>query len=249
MSIAKKTAILDHLLLAVGLLVSWQVLYWSVGDLAMSSPLATVRTSLKLLSEPWFWDSVQETAKTFGIAYLIACVLGISCGVLLGSNKQAGDVVEPMLSTLYAIPKVTLYPVILILFGIGISGKIVFAAFHGLIPIIILTASAVRHVELVFYKLARVMRLSRWESARTILLPATLPEVITGLRIGFSLTMLGTLVSEMFGARKGVGFTLMNAIGLHNVDMITAVTFLLVVFAITVNSIFMVVAKWAGGNS
>ena len=64
-----------------------------------------------------------------------------------------------------------------------------------------------------------------------MLFPAAMPEIFTGLRIGFSLTLIGTLLGEMFASQRGLGYLLMNAIGLHNVDLIMAVTFLLTLFA------------------
>ena len=85
-------------------------------------------------------------------------------------------------------------------------------------------------------KTARVMRLKPWPLIRTLLLPATLPEVFTGLRVGFSLTLIGTLLAEMFGSKRGLGFMLMNAIGLHNMDIMMSLTLLLVLFAGLVNA-------------
>ncbi len=70
---------------------------------------------------------------------------------------------------------------------------------------------------------------------RSILFPAAVPEIFTGLRVGFSLTLIGTVLGEMFAAQHGLGYLLMNAIGLYNVDVIMSVTFLLVVFAAAVN--------------
>ena len=66
--------------------------------------------------------------------------------------------------------------------------------------------------------------------------PAALPEIFTGLRVGFSLTLIGTLLGEMFASQRGLGYLLMNAIGLHNVELIMAVTLMLVVFAVLVNA-------------
>jgi NitT/TauT family transport system permease protein len=64
-----------------------------------------------------------------------------------------------------------------------------------------------------------------------IIFPAALPEIFAGLRIGFSLTLIGTLLGEMFASQRGLGFLLMSAIGLHNVDLIMALTLLLSLFA------------------
>jgi NitT/TauT family transport system permease protein len=72
-------------------------------------------------------------------------------------------------------------------------------------------------------------------------MPATLPEIFTGLRVGFSLTLVGTLIGEMFCSQRGLGYLLMAAIGLYRMDTILAITLLLVLFAASVNSVLLLV--------
>ena len=74
-----------------------------------------------------------------------------------------------------------------------------------------------------------------------MLLPAALPEIFTGIRIGFSLTLIGTLLGEMFGSQRGLGYLLMTAIGLQNVQLIMAVTLLIVLFAASVSTLLIVI--------
>ena len=87
----------------------------------------------------------------------------------------------------------------------------------------------------VLLRTARVMRLSRFDLARTILLPAALPEIVTGLRIGFSTTLLGTLIGELFASNQGLGFMLIRAMDAHNVPDIMALTVLLFLIATGAN--------------
>ena len=154
---------------------------------------------------------------------------------------MSGEVFEPILTALYSIPKVTLYPVILLIFGIHMSAKVAFGTIHGIVPIIIFTMDAVRNIKPVYIKTGRLYRLDPATMARTILIPAAVPEIFTGLRVGFSLTLIGTLIGEMFGSLQGLGFVLMRAIGLHDVKMIMAVTLLLVVFAASINTILLMI--------
>jgi NitT/TauT family transport system permease protein len=75
----------------------------------------------------------------------------------------------------------------------------------------------------------------------SIMFPAAVPEIFTGVRVGFSLTLIGTILGEMFAAQHGLGYLLMNAIGLYNIDVIMSVTLLLVVFASVVNGILLAI--------
>src|SRR5690606_6001946 len=92
---------------------------------------------------------------------------------------------------IYSIPKVTLYPIVLLLFGLGMPSKIAFGAIHGFVPIALFTINAIRNVKPVYLKTGRVMRLTPAQFAWKILFPAALPEIFTGLRLGFALTLVG----------------------------------------------------------
>jgi NitT/TauT family transport system permease protein len=134
---------------------------------------------------------------------------------------------------------VTLYPLVLLIFSLGISAKIAFGIMHGIIPVILFTMGAVRNIEPVHLKTARVLRLSAWQTATTILAPAVIPEIFTGLRVGFSLTLLGVIIGEMFASQRGLGFLVINGINTHDVPTMMAVILLIIVFAIAASSLLL----------
>jgi NitT/TauT family transport system permease protein len=185
----------------------------------------------------------METARAFGIALANAIALGLLIGFVLGSHRLSAEVAEPVLVTLYSIPKITLYPIVLLIFGIGLPAKIAFGAIHGVVPVAIFTMNAVRNINPVLLKTARVLKLPRWHTATQILFPAALPEIFSSIRIGFSLTLIGTLLGEMFGSQRGLGFLLMTAIGLQNIQVIMAVTLLLVLFAAGVSTVLLIIDR------
>ncbi|MBI3452595.1 MAG: ABC transporter permease subunit [Rhodospirillales bacterium] len=223
------------LLLAV-LAAIWQGLYMFAGDVAIASPAETVRHVFVLLERPRFWGHIEETLSAFAYALVISWAGGVGIGVWLGAHRLSGEVAEPILVALYSLPKVTLYPLILLVFGLGMPAKVAFGAIHGIIPVTIFTMNAVRNIRPVYVKAARVLRLSPQQTVTGVLLPATLPEVVSGLRVGFSLTLLGVLIGEMFASKRGLGFLIINAIGLNDVETMMAVTLLLFVFAAAANA-------------
>jgi NitT/TauT family transport system permease protein len=229
----------NALTLILALIVLWQLIYWAVGEIAMRSPLATLQFTLHLLRSATFWPHLSETARAFAAALAIAITLGLGIGFWLGLHRLSGEIMEPMLVALYSIPKITLYPLVLLAFGLGMPAKIAFGALHGIVPIAIFTINALRNIKPIFIKTARVHNLRTAETMRVILFPAAIPEIFAGIRVGFSLTLIGTILGEMFAAQRGLGYLLMNAIGLHNVDVIMAVTLLLVVFAAGVSSLLL----------
>ena len=229
--------------LVVGLLVLWQLMYWVVGDVAMRSPWQTIRYTVGFVQTDLFWTHFDSTLRAFGTALAIAVILGLLIGFALGLHRLSAEAMEPMLVALYSIPKVTLYPIILLAFGLGMSAKVAFGAIHGIIPVALFTLNAVRSTKPILVKTGRVLKLSPPMMVRWILFPSAVPETFTGLRVGFSLTLIGTVLGEMFAAQFGLGYLLMNAIGLYNVDVIMSVTFLLVVFAAGVNAILLAVDR------
>jgi NitT/TauT family transport system permease protein len=223
------------------LLIAWQILFEVAGPLAMTPPFETFGYLGHLLTTDAFWGHVAETARAFFFALLLAVLLGLAIGFLLGAHRFSSEVVEPMLVAFYSIPKITLYPIILLAFGLGLPAKIAFGTIHGIVPVAIFTLGAVRNINPVLLKTARVLRLGLWDVVRSMLLPAALPEIFTGIRLGFSLTLIGTLLGEMFGSQRGLGYLLMTAIGLQNVQLIMAVTLLIVLFAASVSMLLIVI--------
>jgi NitT/TauT family transport system permease protein len=221
----------NTLTLIAAVLVSWQALYAIVGDVALRSPLQTFAFTAAFVATPQFAAHLAETGAAFGVALLIALISGLAIGFALGTSRFLGDVFEPVLVALYSIPKITLYPILLLAFGLGMASKVAFGAVHGVIPVALFTITAVRNVRPVYVKTGRVMALGPLGMILHILLPAALPEIFAGLRVGFSLTLIGTLLGEMFASQRGLGFLLMSAIGLHNIDLIMALTLLLSLFA------------------
>ena len=87
---------------------------------------------------------------------------------------------------------------VLLIFGLTLPGRVTFGAMHGVLPVALLTMNSIRNIPPVYLKAARTLHLSHRQTISTVLFPATLPEIVSGLRIGFTLTLLGVLLAEMF---------------------------------------------------
>jgi NitT/TauT family transport system permease protein len=239
----------DFLATGIAFLLLWQGLYWLVGPNVISSPADTLARAGTLVGTRAFWGHAETTLSAFGLASFISIVGGVTIGLWLGLSRFAAEVADPILSTLYSIPKITLYPLILLAFGLGLSAKVAFGAIHGIFPVTIFTMNAIRNVAPVYHRTALMMRLPWYSRAARIMAPAALPEMLAGVRIGISLTLLGTLIGELFASTSGIGFALMRAMDIHAVVDILALTVLLFGFAVTVNAAFWLVERWARHGS
>ena len=229
----------DTLIIFAVMLLAWQVLHQVVGDTALPGPLPTLSYLAKFVPTARFAESAWATLQAFIFALILSYAIGLTIGVWMGVHRLSGAVGEPILISLYTLPKITLYPVVLLIFGLSLPGRVTFGAMHGVLPVALLTMNAIRNIPPVYLKAARTMHLSGWQTILTVLLPATLPEVVSGLRIGFTLTLLGVLLAEMFAAKAGLGFLIINAMQLLQAQEMVSVAVVLFVFAAAANALLL----------
>jgi NitT/TauT family transport system permease protein len=233
----------DTVLLILAMLILWQAASMVIGHEVLPAPLATIDRLSEIMTDADFPAHAWETGRAFSTALIMALVGGLMLGLALGAHRLSGEVAEPILVALYSIPKITLYPVILLLFGLGISAKIAFGVIHGIIPVAIFTMNGVRNISAVYFRAARAMRLSPMQTAATIVIPAAVPEIVSGFRLGFSLTLLGTLIGEMFASQRGIGYMLVKAMETNDVATVVALALLLVVLATGASSVLLAIDR------
>jgi NitT/TauT family transport system permease protein len=236
-SAARRAA--DTLTIVIVLLLTWQGLHHLVGATALPGPAPTLSYLARLVPTARFGENAAATATAFAFALILAYGIGLAIGVWMGAHHLSGAVGEPILVALYSLPKITLYPVILLIFGLGISGKVAFGALHGILPVALLTMAAIRNISPVYLKSARSMKLSSRQTIMMVLLPATFPEVVSGLRIGLTVTLLGVLLAEMFASKQGLGFLIINAMSLLQTEEMIAIAVLLFAFAAFANALLL----------
>jgi NitT/TauT family transport system permease protein len=237
MTVARRVA--DTAIIVIVVLLAWQALHLVVGTTALPGPLPTLAYLAKFVPTGRFAENAWETLVCFFYAVVLSYAIGLAIGVWMGAHGLSGAVGEPILISLYTLPKVTLYPVVLLIFGLSLSGRVTFGAMHGVLPVALLTMSAIRNIPPVYMKSARTLQLSGWQTIFTVLFPATLPEVVAGLRIGFTLTLLGVILAEMFAAKRGLGFLIINAMQLLQTEEMISVAVVLFVFAAAANALLL----------
>jgi NitT/TauT family transport system permease protein len=230
---------LDTAIILVALLLIWQALHQMVGETALPGPGPTLSYLVRFVPTQRFAENAWATLVCFFYALVLSYAIGLLIGVWMGVHRLSGAVGEPILISIYTLPKLTLYPVVLLIFGLSLSGRVTFGAMHGVLPVALLTMSAIRNIPPVYLKAARTLQLSRCQTILTVLLPATLPEVVAGLRIGFTLTLLGVLLAEMFAAKHGLGSLIINAMQLLQAEEILTVAVVLFAFAALANALLL----------
>jgi NitT/TauT family transport system permease protein/taurine transport system permease protein len=193
-------------LIGVLLLVSWE----AVPRLGIL-PELFIPPLTKTLYVLWtdraiYGDALLVTLYEVAIAMLIACGIGILVGAIVGGVASIRNLMLPVFSSLYAVPIVILYPVFTAWFGIGSESKIAFAGVYGFFPVMLSTAAGIRTIDEQYLVAARSMGASLPQLIGRVIIPASIPTVLAGLRLGGALTIIGVVVSEMLTAANGIGY-------------------------------------------
>jgi NitT/TauT family transport system permease protein len=234
----RRTIHLGWVLFPILLLVVWHILAEILGDFALVTPMVTAMVLIDGFTSGWIINDTWITVFELTVAYVLVAISGVWLGVLLGLNDFWKRVFEPTILGTYSIPKVTLFPIFLFVFGLGVDSKIAFGWFHGVFPVMILTMNAMTSINDEHLKVAKSLGLSRWQTFREVIVPSILPGLVIGLRLGFSLTFLGIILGEMFAARAGLGYELMIYMSSVQVDRMLAIITLLILIAAAINAVF-----------
>jgi ABC-type nitrate/sulfonate/bicarbonate transport system permease component len=194
-----------QLLTVAALLGSWQAgarAGW-VDPLFVPAP-SDVARALVRISGPALAGLADTLSKT-AVAYVLSVTLGVSAGLAIGSVRLLRDVLSPYVIALYGIPKILVLPWIVLLLGYGTAPAILYGAIHGLFPIVVLVMGAVCDVDRTLVTVARSLGATPLQLYWKVLLPAIVPSVLAGMRLGIVFCLLGVLVVEMFAGIRGMG--------------------------------------------
>jgi NitT/TauT family transport system permease protein len=192
----------------VVLLVLWQVIVglFMKHSLAVATPTAVYHEYITLAREGLLWKDVWTSLKEFLIGFIMAAVVGIALGLMMGGIKAFREYLEPVVSGLYATPVIALGPLFILWFGIGINSKIAVVFILAVLPICINTEAGIRTVDPNLIETAYAFSASRPQIFRKVLLPGALPLLVTGLRLGIGRGLLGVVAGELFAAQAGLGY-------------------------------------------
>ncbi|MCL6592525.1 MAG: ABC transporter permease subunit, partial [Alicyclobacillus sp.] len=149
-----------------------------------------------------FWVTVMEMVWTVGITWLCGLVIGL----MMGSIPILRESFTPLLDAAFAIPWVVLYPLVVSWFGLDSPSKVAYGVILGILPVILNTMSGMKSIDSRYLLLARSLSASRLDTLVKIAVPLALPSIVSGLRIGAGLSIIGVIVGEMFTSTRGIGY-------------------------------------------
>ena len=193
-------------LIGIGLLVLWEAIP-RLGILPeLFIPPLTKTLAVLWLDREIYAAALVVTVYEVAIAMLIACGAGILIGAIVSGIATLRNLMLPVFSSLYAVPIVILYPIFTAWFGIGSESKIAFAGLYGFFPVMLSTAAGIRTIDEQYLLAARSMGATLPQMIGRVIIPASIPTVLAGLRLGGALTIIGVVVSEMLTSAAGIGY-------------------------------------------
>jgi ABC-type nitrate/sulfonate/bicarbonate transport system permease component len=197
----------------IGFILFWEFgsRYGLINEFFFSRPTAIVAAGIVEVQVPRFWDDVRLSATEFLIGYGLAIAIGIPLGLLTGWYRRLQYLLDPWLNFLNSLPRFALLPVIVIATGLGIWSKIAVCFLGAVLAIIIPTIQGVRTVDRRYLDVAASFGASGRRRFITVVTPATVPFIVTGLRLGIARALIGVVTGELFAATGGLGYFIKKA--------------------------------------
>jgi NitT/TauT family transport system permease protein len=186
----------------------WQAC-WAAGmisPLFFSGPSAIAKRFWDALLNGQLLSDLRYSGTNFALGFIFAAVAGVVLGIIVGWYRHAEMLLGPFLNAFYATPRIAMVPLIIIWFGIGMWSKVFIVFISAFFPVLVNTIGGVRAIDRDLLRAARAYCATDWQIFKSVAIPGSVPFILTGIRQGVALGLIGVVVGEMFGGSQGIGF-------------------------------------------
>lgn len=227
-------------------LLAWQFAsQFGLVDASVIPPFTTVVAAMfDGFADGKLLDNMLVSLGRSGLAFELAVGLAVPLGLLMGSFRRFEELADPLLQLFRQTAALAIYPIFILLLGLGKTSKIAIIWWAAFFPVLLNTISGVKLVDLRLVEMARVFGASRAEVFRRVVLPAATPAIFVGLRLSATISLLLLVAAEMIGARRGLGFLIINSQYNFEIPTMFAAIVLLALIGLVVNAALLAVQKW-----
>jgi ABC-type nitrate/sulfonate/bicarbonate transport system permease component len=190
-------------------LAVWELVgnvYQWINPLFMSAPSLILKAAIELFRSGEIWNDLYVSGVEFFWGFILSVVVGIPFGIAVGWYKRAAYIFDPFVNAMNATPRVALLPLIIIWLGIDILSKVGIIFLGSVFPLMINTRDGVKTTPVNLLNAAKSFGASQWQIFGSVVLPSTLPFILTGLRLAVGRALIGVFVGELYAATAGIGF-------------------------------------------
>jgi NitT/TauT family transport system permease protein len=183
----------------------WQVVGNNVDPILFATPSAVVDAFGKMIGDGVLWPAFRSAMGDLAVGYGLAAVVGIALGMIIGRSEVVERVTNPYVNFFQATPLIALVPLVVIWFGVGFQARIFVIFLFGLWSILINTATGVKETPRALLDVGRVYKFNRFQTIMSLALPAAVPSIFAGLRIGLGKALIGMVIAQMNISVTGLG--------------------------------------------
>lgn len=238
----------------LGLLILWEIASRTgvLDDRFFPAPTSIMSTLVDLAGTGELWVNTWVSLRRLVLGLLLGGIPGVVLGLIMGLYRPVRSALDPIIAATYPIPKSAIFPLLLLIFGLGELSKVVMVAIGAFFPIVINAAAGVRELDRIYHDVGKNFGASRWQTFRTIALPGSMPLVLTGVKLAVGLGLILIVIAEMLGAKSGLGYMIWNAWQIFSVETmyvgLVVISLLGVVFTFALNEIERFLVPWRTGR-
>jgi taurine transport system permease protein len=239
---------LNGLALSIGTLIVLFIFWWLITDtfgivksLYFPSPKEVWQT-IKMMNEQILYHAGATLLRVL-TSWIIGSLSGVLIGLLMSRNKVVFHVLNPVVEMLRPVPPVALIPLVLVWFGIGDFGKLFITSLACFMVMVVNTVVACGNVPLVYLRASETMGASKKTTYKKVFLPAIIPEIMSGARIGIALAFAITVATEFMGAKYGIGYLIMQASRTLNTAVVVLGTIIIGIEAFVLERVLYLVSR------
>ncbi|MFD2618116.1 ABC transporter permease [Terrilactibacillus laevilacticus] len=242
----KRVALFGQIVLGIVIIALWEILtrlkvidpyYWS-------SPSLIVQTGLQVLKEGSLYTDLLYTAGATILGFILGTIGGAILGLSFWWSSLYSRITEPYMVAFNAIPKLALAPVLVILFGIGFNSKVVLAFMMTIIVTALAAYSGVKAVDQDLERLLYSLGAKRYHVFSKVVVPTSMPWIVSSLKINIALSLAGTIVGEFISAQHGIGRMILYAGQVMNINLVWVGVVVLSILSIVMYFGTLYLEKW-----
>lgn len=238
-----------------GLTIAWEVAFTTflpLDPFFFTKPSLIATAFKEQILSGGLWQDLAVSSKAFLLGFGLAVIVGIPIGVFMGWRRRAEYVLDPFLTALYASPLVALAPLFIIIFGVGLTGKVALIFLLAVFPFIFNVFAGVKCTDRLLVNVVQSFGGKEKDIYFKVILPSTLPYIVAGARIAIGRGIVGILVAEFYGATEGIGFAISRFGDTYRLpEMFAAILVLMIVaviFTESLRKLETVLAPWKIGQ-
>ena len=177
-----------------------------INPMFMSAPSLIWKAAVGLFASGEIYNDLYISGIEFAWGYFLSVIFAVPFGIMCGWYRRMAYIFDPFINAMNATPRVALLPLVIIWLGIGVLSKIGIIFLGAVFPILINTRGGVKTTPHTLLNAAKSFGASEWQIFKSVVLPSTLPFILTGLRLGVGRALIGVMVGELYAATAGIGF-------------------------------------------